>query len=133
MADLTLPAPDVVLICAQQDGQWLVIRRPAASRAGGLWGFPGGKLDPGESLEQAAMREGFEELGVGLVVVASGVVHHIAEYGVQVQAVLVVLEDAPLVPSTLEVAEVAWRTEDDLRSDPEVLRSTLLAIDDLTD
>jgi len=42
----------------------LVCQRPAHKRHGGLWEFPGGKLEPGESDETAARRELAEELGV---------------------------------------------------------------------
>jgi mutator protein MutT len=51
---------------------WLVCRRPAHKRHGGLWEFPGGKLHPGESLLDAARRELMEELGVE--VLAAGAV-----------------------------------------------------------
>lgn len=43
-------------------GRLLIARRPAHKRHGGLWEFPGGKLDPGETLAGAAARELAEEL-----------------------------------------------------------------------
>ena len=43
------------------DGQYLIGRRPSHVRQGGLWEFPGGKILPGETVEQAAMRECREE------------------------------------------------------------------------
>ena len=49
------------------DGRLLVGRRPSHKRHGGLWEFPGGKLDPGESLVDAARRELLEELELTLV------------------------------------------------------------------
>lgn len=48
----------------QRDGRYLVCRRPAHKRHGGLWEFPGGKLHPGETLADALRRELREELGV---------------------------------------------------------------------
>ena len=45
-------------------GQVLIARRHADSHAGGFWEFPGGKLEPGESAEQALRRELQEELGI---------------------------------------------------------------------
>jgi len=42
----------------------MICRRPLHKRHGGLWEFPGGKFEPGESLRAAAEREMAEELGV---------------------------------------------------------------------
>jgi mutator protein MutT len=44
--------------------RYLVCRRPVHKRHGGLWEFPGGKCEPGESDADAVRRELAEELGV---------------------------------------------------------------------
>jgi 8-oxo-dGTP diphosphatase len=46
------------------DGAFLLTSRPAGKVYAGYWEFPGGKLEPGESVEQALGRELFEELGI---------------------------------------------------------------------
>ncbi|MGO4167136.1 (deoxy)nucleoside triphosphate pyrophosphohydrolase [Novosphingobium sp. YAF33] len=48
------------------DGRVLMQQRPLASQHGGLWEFPGGKVEAGETPEMAAARELHEELGVAL-------------------------------------------------------------------
>jgi len=50
------------LIDAQ--GRVLLAQRPANKSLGGLWEFPGGKVEPGESPEAALARELKEELGI---------------------------------------------------------------------
>jgi 8-oxo-dGTP diphosphatase len=54
-----------VLAAVIRDGdRYLVCLRPAHKRHGGCWEFPGGKLEAGETLLEAATRELGEELGI---------------------------------------------------------------------
>lgn len=46
------------------DGRVLIAQRPQDKQLGGLWEFPGGKVEPGERPEAALIRELDEELGV---------------------------------------------------------------------
>ncbi len=46
------------------DGRVLIAQRPAGKSMAGLWEFPGGKIEPGESPEYALMRELEEELSI---------------------------------------------------------------------
>jgi A/G-specific adenine glycosylase len=59
----------IVTAAVIRDGdKVLITRRPAKGLLGGMWEFPGGKVEPGESLEQALAREIKEELGVKIKV-----------------------------------------------------------------
>ncbi|TWT15864.1 8-oxo-dGTP diphosphatase MutT [Reyranella sp. CPCC 100927] len=46
------------------DGRVLIAQRPAGKSMAGLWEFPGGKVDDGETPEEALVRELNEELGI---------------------------------------------------------------------
>ncbi|AXQ94863.1 (deoxy)nucleoside triphosphate pyrophosphohydrolase [Cereibacter azotoformans] len=46
------------------DGRVLLAQRPEGKSLAGLWEFPGGKVEPGESPEAALIRELREELGI---------------------------------------------------------------------
>ncbi|OJY57389.1 Nudix family hydrolase [Thiobacillus sp. 0-1251] len=51
-------------VLTQPDGRVLLARRPAGKAYAGYWEFPGGKVEPGESLDAALARELHEELGI---------------------------------------------------------------------
>lgn len=61
----------VVAAVIRQGDRYLLGRRPAHKRHGGLWEFPGGKVLEGESRLEAARRELAEELGLGSVSLGS--------------------------------------------------------------
>jgi len=60
--------PLIVLVAAvalvDTDGRVLLAQRPAGKSMAGLWEFPGGKVDAGETPEAALIRELAEELGI---------------------------------------------------------------------
>lgn len=64
MDDASAAKIDVIAAVMRREGKFLVCRRPPEKRHGGLWEFPGGKLEPGESFLSAAQRELREELNL---------------------------------------------------------------------
>lgn len=51
-------------ILVRDDGALLLTSRPAGKAYAGYWEFPGGKIEAGESIEEALRRELYEELGI---------------------------------------------------------------------
>src|SRR2546422_4657903 len=94
------------IIC--REGKFLITRRPDNVHLAGLWEFPGGKVEPEESLEQALVRELEEEIGVKARVLDEyfQVEHHYAERCVRLH-----FFDCAIVagePAPLHVADVRW-------------------------
>lgn len=58
--------PVVAVALIDPAGQVLMQQRRRGADHGGLWEFPGGKVEPGETLESALCREIAEELGIML-------------------------------------------------------------------
>ena len=67
-APTKLAGTDLLLISAvaliDRDGRVLLAQRPEGKAMAGLWEFPGGKIEPGETPETALIRELDEELGI---------------------------------------------------------------------
>lgn len=63
--DADRPVVDVAVgVLVRGDGQFLLTSRPPGKVYEGYWEFPGGKLEAGESVEQALRRELQEEIGI---------------------------------------------------------------------
>jgi len=63
-----LPHYDVTAAVIRKNGRLLIAQRPLGGRLGGLWEFPGGKVEAGETLPQCLRREIKEELGLRIKV-----------------------------------------------------------------
>jgi mutator protein MutT len=57
-----------VAVIWNQTGQILIDRRKVGGTMGGLWEFPGGKIEPGETVEACIVREIQEELAIEIAV-----------------------------------------------------------------
>src|SRR5436190_12943346 len=64
MAPVSPPEIVVVAALVEREGRMLLAERPAGVHLAGLWEFPGGKLEPGETPDAGLVRELREELGV---------------------------------------------------------------------
>jgi 8-oxo-dGTP diphosphatase len=67
--NLELPHKQIgVAVIWNQTGQILIDRRKVGGTMGGLWEFPGGKIEPGETVEACIAREIKEELAIEIAV-----------------------------------------------------------------
>lgn len=109
----------VVAGLAISEGRVLVQQRPAHKRHGLLWEFPGGKLEAGESEEEAVVREFQEELGVDVEVGAKvwQVEHRYPGLTVDLSLFRVTLAPGAVVEAR-EAARVEWVPREELPALP---------------
>ena len=95
-------------------GKLLITQRHAKSHLGGLWEFPGGKREPGETFEQCLVREIREELGVEISVgkMFAEISHDYPEKSVCLKFFLCELVAGE--PQPLDCAAVKWITKKEL-------------------
>lgn len=97
-----------------RSGKLLITQRHAKAHLGGLWEFPGGKREPGETFEQCLVRELREELGVEVVVgeLFETVTHAYPERTVLLKFFCCQLPQGE--PQAIDCAAVKWVTHDEL-------------------
>lgn len=98
-----------------RDGKLLITQRHQDSHLGGLWEFPGGKREPGETFEQCLERELREELGVTVRVgdLLESVTHAYPEKTVCLKFFLCLLLDGE--PRTVGCAALQWIRREELK------------------
>ncbi len=105
-----IDAMDVALAIVRRDGLWLVDRRADEDRFAGLWEFPGGKIQPGETAEVAAVRECAEETSLQVEPVGrlEVVEHDYDTLRVRLHPVLCRAVCGAAFPRDRAVVEVRW-------------------------
>lgn len=93
-----------------KNGSLFIQKRPPGGLMAGLWEFPGGKLQDGESPEDAVKRELFEELGVTVTVLEkiAEIRHAVTRYRIRLHAFLCVLDPPKQDPTLHSAVESLW-------------------------
>jgi mutator protein MutT len=104
----------VVAAVIERGGRYLIALRPKEKRYGGMWEFPGGKLDPGESLLDGARREVREELGIEVASIGEPL-EIICDPGSEF-AIHFVETEVSGTPKPLEHTELRWCSQEELRT-----------------
>ncbi len=96
----------------------LIARRPTDKHVGGMWEFPGGKREPGESIEDSLRREIREELGIEITILAARPVamHRYEHRIVRLHPFDCLCGSG--TPQPLASTELRWVTPDELRQLP---------------
>ncbi len=107
---------EVVAALIWKGDQFMICQRPAHKARGLLWEFVGGKVEPGETKEQALIRECQEELGVLLSVgdVFGEVVHEYPDLAVHLTLFNATIAKGE--PARLEHNDIRWITPSEIPS-----------------
>lgn len=97
-----------------RSGKLLITRRPDSGHLAGLWEFPGGKREPGETFEACLHRELAEELGIEVEInsLAREVEHHYPGRHVRIQ--FFICRWKAREPQHLGCSGTAWVGSDEL-------------------
>ena len=119
---------DVVAALIWDGDRFLICRRPAHKARGLLWEFVGGKVEPGETKEEALRRECREELGIELAVrdVFMEVVHEYPDLTIRLTLFNAAIASG--TPKLLEHVDLRWILPEEIPqydfcpADEEILR-----------
>ncbi|MCG8421690.1 MAG: (deoxy)nucleoside triphosphate pyrophosphohydrolase [Proteobacteria bacterium] len=106
----------VVAAVIEQDGRYLITQRNAAAVLPLLWEFPGGRVEPGESDEEALIREVRGRIGIDVVIDGKIGEHHhtYSHYDVHLTMYACTIEDG-IHPRPVNVNDLRWVRSAELR------------------
>lgn len=105
----------VTVAIIEDHDRYFVTRRQTGVHLEGLWEFPGGKCEPGETLEDCLRRELKEELGADAVIGGEiwAVTHAYADRSVELHFLSCAFLNAPVA---MLGQEMRWVARDELKS-----------------
>ena len=124
--------PVVAGALSRSDGCWLMHERPLGKHHGGLWEFPGGKVEPDEMPKESLVRELHEELGITCDPEQCQPVAFAESVGHDGQPAIVILLYTVTgwdgEPAALEGGSVGWFTPAEVRALPKPPLDVQLAV-----
>ena len=107
---------EVVAALIWDKDKFMICQRPAHKSRGLLWEFVGGKVEPGETKQQALIRECMEELSVTVYVgdVFTEVFHKYPDIEVHLTLFNAVISEG--IPQKLEHNDIKWITPDEIEN-----------------
>jgi len=112
------PSPPHKIICVaviwNNEGHILIDRRAISSMMGGLWEFPGGKIEIGETVEECIKREIEEELGIEIEVGEHLITIDHTYTHLRVTLTVHHCRHLSGIPQPLECDEIRWVSLDEL-------------------
>ena len=121
MREASTPLPHKIIGVAviwNNQGQILIDRRPAQGLLGGLWEFPGGKIEPDETVADCIKREIREELGIEIEVGDRVITVDHAYSHFRVTLIVHHCRHLSGVPQALECDEIRWVTLEEIDQFP---------------
>lgn len=105
---------EVVAALIWDNNRFMICQRPAHKARGSLWEFVGGKVEPGESKEEALVRECREELGVTVDVgdIFMEVTHNYPDITVHLTLFSASIREG--VPQKVEHQDIRWITAEEI-------------------
>ncbi len=105
---------EVVAALIWDENRFMICQRPVHKARGSLWEFVGGKVEPGESKEEALVRECREELGVTVDVgeIFMEVTHQYPDITVHLTLFSASIREG--VPQKLEHQDIRWITAEEI-------------------
>ena len=109
---------EVVAALIWEQDRFMICQRPAHKARGLLWEFVGGKTEPGETSEEALIRECREELAVRVVPedIFMEVIHEYPDITVQLKLYNAVIAEG--IPQKLEHNDIRWITVEQIDQYP---------------
>jgi 8-oxo-dGTP diphosphatase len=121
MSNADPPVETTIVVAAvirDDAGRILLTRRPEGSHMGGLWEFPGGKVEAGEAPIAALERELEEELAIAVRIGSPLTFSVHEEPGMRIVLLFFAAALGDAKPKALEDQQIAWVVPEDLPSYP---------------
>lgn len=127
---------EIVAALIWDNDRFLICQRPAHKARALLWEFVGGKVEPGETKEQALIRECQEELDITLSVgdIFMDVIHEYPDITVHLTLFNAIIAEG--VPQMLEHNDIKWITSSEISNydfcpaDEEILKKIIEVYND---
>jgi 8-oxo-dGTP diphosphatase len=112
----------VASVVIRQNNKYLLIQE-GQGKAKGLWNFPGGHVDPGETLRQAAEREAKEETGLKVKIGIELFVLPMDELGNELHAFAATILGGTLATDGKEILSARWLSITEIQAMTDHLRN----------